>query len=80
MMIRFYSGTVMYTNFYEDKHVKRGYRKVVMSMSVNELQTRAVHISNQVKYSDGEGCCAWIVPIQVNPHCLINDLKSSEAD
>lgn len=63
----------MYTNLHGTKGVERKYVGDVMSMSAITLQTHAVPISDDVKYSSGKSFCAWRVPAKFNPPLFIND-------
>lgn len=48
-----YSGTLIYTNLYENKDVRRRYWVEVMSLSFKKFHTPAVHISNDMKAKMG---------------------------
>lgn len=53
MMIGYYTVMLMHANLYCDKDLDRRYEEAVLSVSVMELQTYAVHISNDVKERGG---------------------------
>lgn len=70
----YYCGRLMFTNLYGNKDLDCRYGEGMMFVSVKELHTYAVHISNDVKDSDRRSH-ARIVPAEFNPLCLINDLQ-----
>lgn len=49
MVIGYYSGPVIYDNLYGDMDLERRQWEGVMSASVKEFQTYAVHFNNDVK-------------------------------
>lgn len=51
-----------------------------MSVSLIEFQTCRVHISDDVKVSDGKCCHACTVLVRFNPHRSINDGQCLEGD
>lgn len=60
VMIGFYSGTIMYTNLYEDKNLEGRYGEDVMSVGLKEIKTFAMLISYDVGDSNGKRRWAWI--------------------
>lgn len=51
-----------------------------MFVNVKEFQTYAVHIINDVNYSDGSTHHVWIVPVQVNPLLFHSGPRYLEGD
>lgn len=80
MVIRYYSGKLLYVNLYGDKYLDRKYAERVISVSMRELHTYGIHISNDVKDSDGRSHHARIVPAWINPLRFIYDPRSLEGD
>lgn len=62
MVIGYYSGTLRYANLYRDKHVDMMFGEGVMSVSIQEFQIYAVHVSDEVKDSNMKSCYAQIGP------------------
>lgn len=70
MAIRYYTTTLMYTNFYGNTDAERRYRKGVMSMKEKTFHTYPVHILINVRDSSGKLIHACLVPVQLNPFAL----------
>lgn len=66
MVIGYYNDSVIYTSLYGKKDVVRRYEEGVMSVSVKEFQTCALHIFDDVKNSNWKSSHAWIVQGQLN--------------
>lgn len=53
MVIRYYSGTLMYMDLYGDKNSNSSYGKGVTFVIMKEFQMYTVHINNDVQDSTG---------------------------
>lgn len=73
VVVGYYSGTTMHINHYTDKKFERRYQEHSMSVSVNELQTYAVNISDDAKHCNGNSFHAWIGPAKFSQFFCIND-------
>lgn len=55
MLIRYYSGTLLYANLYDAKDFNRRYGEGLISVSLKEFHTYAIHVHSDVKYSVRRG-------------------------
>lgn len=49
-------------------------------MSAKEFQMHVLHVSNDVKDSNGNSCNALIVPAKFNPRRCVSDARHLEGD
>lgn len=80
VVIRYYGGTLMYVNPYNDKDSVKSFGKEVMSVSVRELRAYAVHIRYNVKHSEVRNHHARVIPALLKTLRLISELGYLEDD
>lgn len=72
MVIRYYSGTMLFVYLYGGKDLDRILGEGVMPVSISQLQCYAVRITNDVKDRIERIHHDWIVAIWFNPLHSIN--------
>lgn len=79
-MIGYYSCTMMYSNLYGHKEVERRHYEAVLSLRVGEFQTYDLHISDDMKGSNGKSCYACTLAAGFNAISYITDLLYQKGD
>lgn len=70
----------MYTNLYRNNNDERRFGEGLILVNVREFQTIAMHMSDDVRESNGKRFHVLIFPAQFNPLRYINDPLELEAD
>lgn len=79
-MIKYFSGTLSYSNCDGDKVMKCRYEKGLMPVSEEESQVCALQISDDVKDTSRKSYPAWIARVSFHALCNINDSWGFDRD